>query len=160
MDHPVPSTEQHRWLHKLVGDWTFESVCNVGPDKPPMVSQGRESVRTLGELWAICEMTGENDGKTWNSVMTLGCDPGRGIFIGTFVASVMPHLWLYHGSLDEAKSTLSLAAEGPSMTGTGNANYQDEIAFQSDDERTLTSFIEMAPGHWVEFMKQTYRRSK
>ncbi len=29
--HVEPQSE-HRWLHKLVGEWTYVGDCNMGPD--------------------------------------------------------------------------------------------------------------------------------
>lgn len=43
--------KEHEWLHKLVGEWSFEGECGMGPDQPPMKSTGSETVRSLGGLW-------------------------------------------------------------------------------------------------------------
>ena len=67
---------EHNWLHKLVGDWTFEAVTESGPDKPSERSRGLETVRSLGALWVVCEAGGEiPGGGQGNSVRTLGFDP-------------------------------------------------------------------------------------
>ena len=33
-EHPmhVEPQSEHRWLHKLVGEWTYVGDCNMGPD--------------------------------------------------------------------------------------------------------------------------------
>ncbi len=46
MQMPKPQKE-HRWLHRLVGDWLYENECSLGPDQPPMKMSGKESVRQL-----------------------------------------------------------------------------------------------------------------
>ncbi|MDX2152004.1 MAG: DUF1579 family protein [Bryobacteraceae bacterium] len=149
--------EQHQWLHRLVGEWTFEGEAVMGPDQPPMKSTGSETVRSLGGLWVMGEGTGNTPGGAMQSVITLGYDPARKRFSGTFIASCMTHLWIYDGELNG--DVLTLSCEGPAMTpGAPNAPYKDVIELKSNDERLLTSFMQTPDGNWVQFMKATYRR--
>lgn len=151
-------TPEHEWLHKLVGEWTSEIECSMGPDQPPMQQKGREVVRSLGGLWTIGEGTLDGS-EAGESIMTLGYDPRQGQFVGTFVASMMTHLWPYRGSLDESRRILTLDSEGPSFTGDGTmARYQDMIEFLTDDHRTLKSRYQLPSGEWVHFMTAHYRR--
>jgi hypothetical protein len=161
MHAPEPQRE-HQWLQRLVGQWTFEADCQMGPDQPPGKSSGKESVRSLGGLWTIGEGYGEmpGGGECW-SIMTLGFDPRIKRFVGTFVASVMTHLWPYMGTLDAAEKVLTLESEGPSCTDDGTmAKYQDIIEFITDDHRTLSSQYLGQDGRWVPFMKAHYWRKK
>lgn len=132
----------------------------MGPDQPAMKSGGVEVVRSLGGLWTIGEGESDmpDDGAKWQSVMTLGYDPVSKRFVGTFVASVMTHLWIYNGSLDADEKVLTLDTEGPSFTGEGMTKYQDIIEFISDDHRTLSSQAIGPDGQWVKFMRAHYRR--
>jgi len=34
METPKPQKE-HLWLQRLVGEWTVETECQMGPDQPP-----------------------------------------------------------------------------------------------------------------------------
>lgn len=159
MQVPAPQKE-HQWLHKLVGEWTFEGECNMGPDQPPVKNTGKETVRSLGGLWTIAEgESGMPGGGTWQSIMTLGYDPQLKRFVGTFIAGVMTHLWPYNGSFDADEKVLTLDSEGPSFAGDGTmAKYQDIIEFLSDDHRTLSSQYLGSDGNWVPFMKNQYER--
>ena len=159
MQAPEPQDE-HRWLQRLVGDWTFESEMSMGPGQPPMTCGGSETVRSLGGLWTLGEgITETPEGGASRLVMTLGYDPQAGRFVGTFIASCMTYLWIYSGSLDEARRILTLDAEGPSLAADGTmAPYQDIIEFVSDDERTLRSRVRMPDGQWMQFMTARYRR--
>jgi hypothetical protein len=161
MQIPEP-VKEHQWLQRLVGEWTFESECSMGPDEPPLKSTGRESVRSLGGLWTIGEGSGEMPGGgQCASIMTLGFDPQQNCFVGSFVASVMTHFWPYRGTLDAGCRVLTLDSEGPSFAGDGTlAKYQDIIEFVSDDHRTLSSQVLGPEGQWMPFMKAHYRRTK
>ena len=156
----VEPQKEHAWLQRLVGDWVCEMTCSMGPDDPPSTTHGVETVRSLGGLWTVGEGRGEMpDGGTMQSVMTLGYDPQKQRFVGTFVASMMTQLWFYEGTLDAAGMVLTLDTEGPSFTGDGSmCRYQDIVAFEDDDHRTLKSRALGADGTWTEFMAAHYRR--
>ncbi len=155
-----PQTE-HNWLHRLIGSWSGDFECSMGPDQPPMKSTATEVVRSLGGLWTIGEADGEMPGGgVSKSIMTLGFDPLQNRFVGTFVASMMSHLWLYNGSLDAAEKVLTLNAEGPKFSGEGLTMYQDIIEFIDDDHRTLSSRVLGDDGNWTHFMTAHYYRKE
>lgn len=154
--------KEHQWLQKLVGEWTFENEAVMGPGQPPVKLPGTDSVCSLGGLWVVCAGAGEMpDGGTAATLMTIGFDPRKNRFVGTFVASMMAHMWIYDGQLDEAGKVLTLNTEGPSMAEEGRlTRYKDVIEFQSDDHRTLTSSLIGETGRWVQFMTASYRRTR
>lgn len=153
--------QEHQWLQKLVGEWIFESECSMGPDQPPMKDTGSESVRSLGGLWTMGEWHNLCDGKPSVCIMTLGYDPARQKFVGTFVASIGTHLWVYEGELDAAGRVLTLNAEGPDFSGgPGLIKYKDVIEFHSDDHRTLSSHMQGPDGEFKQFMTAQFHRKK
>ncbi|MHB8763855.1 MAG: DUF1579 domain-containing protein [Deferrisomatales bacterium] len=155
----VPEPE-HRWLHRLVGEWTFEGEATMAPGSPPERFAGTESVRSLGGLWILAEGRGEMPGGgTANTLMTLGYDPHRRRFVGTFVASMMTHLWVYEGALDGAGTVLGLDTEGPNPAAGGRmAKFRDEIELRGDDHRVLTSRLLGEDRRWHPVMTSNYRR--
>jgi Protein of unknown function (DUF1579) len=152
--------KQHQWLDRFIGEWTWESDCSMGADKPPMKTIGTEVVRSLGGLWIIAEGEGGQDASSGRTIITLGYDPQSDRFVGTFIASMMTHLWIYNGSLDAAEKVLTLDAEGPSLTESGISKYQDIIEFVNDDYRVLKSQILEDNDKWNHFMTAHYRRQK
>jgi hypothetical protein len=153
---------EHQWLQKLVGEWSSEAEAIVRPDEPPMKSQGTESVRSLGGLWILAEGKGDMPGCGPATMMlTLGYDPQMKRFVGTWVGSMMTHLWVYEGVLDDSGHVLTLDTQGPGMEGGGKmARYQDIIEFKSDDHRTLASQVLGADGKWTRFMTAHYHRKR
>ena len=132
----------------------------MGPDQPPMKATGTESVRSIGGLWTMGEGHGQMpDGGPATTIMTLGYDPQKKQFVGTFIGSMMTYLWIYEGSLDAAEKALTLHAEGPSCTGDGTmAKYKDVLEVVSSDHRTLTSHLLGDDGQWKTFMTAHYHR--
>ena len=154
--------EEHQWLQKLVGEWSLEAEMTMAPGEPPKKTTGTESVRSVGGLWVVAEGQGEMpDGGAGTSIMTLGYDPQKKQYVGTWIGSMMTHLWIYEGSLDAGERVLTLNSEGPSMSGDGTlAKYQDVIELKSDDHRILTSRMPGEDGKWQVFMTAHYRRKK
>lgn len=159
---PAPPQAEHAWLQKLVGNWTFESECGGGPDQPPVKFRGTETVKPLGNLWIVGEGQSEmSGGDTDRMMITLGFDPKRKRFVGTWVGSMMHHLWIYDGELDPSGRVLTLYSVGPSFTDPAKqANYQDIIEIKANDHRTLTARVQGDDGQWTQFMTAHYRRKK
>lgn len=150
---------EHKWLERLVGEWVWEMHGSGGPDQPPVAHTGTDSVRALN-VWVQCEgqMPGP-DGAPMTTVMTLGYDPAKGKYVGTFIGSMMTHLWVYEGTVDETGNKLVLSADGPSFTDpTRTAKYRDTIEFLSADYRTLSSHYQADDGTWHPFCLVHYRR--
>jgi hypothetical protein len=158
----VEPQKEHAWLQKLVGEWTYEIECIMGPGQAPAKSAGSERVRSVGGLWIVAEGQGEMPGGgPATTLMTLGYDPQKQRYVGTFIGSMMTHLWVYAGGLDADGKVLTLDTEGPSFAGNGKlAKYQDVITLESDNHRILTSRMLGEDGTWHQFVTAHYRRKK
>lgn len=157
----VQALAQHRWLQQLVGEWTMEGEADMGPGQPASRSTGTESVRMLGELWVVLEGQAEMPAGAGagHMRMTLGYDPGRQVFVGNWVGSMMTLMWVYEGRLDAAGRVLTLDTEGPSFAGDGKTvRYQDVITLVDAHTRTLHSQTLGEDGQWRRFMTATYKR--
>lgn len=153
-------TEEHRWLQQMIGKWTFESACQGGPGCEPSVSRGVERVRAFGDLWVIGDGQGEMPGEaTMSFITTLGFDPARGRYLGTWIATAMGSMFVYDGTREG--DVLTLDTEGPAFTDpTNTARYQDIIELIDADHRRLTSRYLDDAGSWHAFMQGEYTRVK
>jgi hypothetical protein len=152
-------TAEHAWLRRLVGEWRFEmSEAHGSPPMPP----GTETVRLVGDVWLLLEARGQMpDGTPIHSQMMLGYDPAQRCFVGTWIGSMMHHLWIYRGgALDAAQRVLTLPAEGPVFDGPPGkmAQYRDMIEIVNDDERLLHGNVQGEDGQWTRFMTARYTR--
>ena len=82
--------KEHEWLQKFVGEWESAVEVTMEPGKPPMKCKGIESTRMLGGFWVVGEATGKMEGVpgTMTSLMTLGYDPQKSKYVGTWVDSM------------------------------------------------------------------------
>lgn len=144
--HVEPHAEHH-WLRKLIGEWTYEMEVTE-PGEPPVKFTGTETVRPVGDLWVVGQARfGTPGGANGESVITLGYDPQRGHYVGTWIGSPMANLWVYEGSREG--NVLTLNSEGPNFEEPGSlSNYRDVIEFVSDDHRTLAPHVQGPDGQW------------
>jgi Protein of unknown function (DUF1579) len=151
---------QHHWLQKLVGEWSYETEVIAGADPVPEKAIGTETVRLLGDLWVLAEGQGEMPGcGAMTTVITLGYNPRKQKFVGTWVGTMMPELWVYEGELDADEKVLTLSCEGPAMTDDGMlANYRDILEIKDDHHRVMTSHVLGNDGVWNHFMTVNYWR--
>lgn len=156
--NPEPRPE-HQWLQQLTGEWTYESEATAEPGQPPLQLIGTQDIRPIGDIWIESEMREETPSGPNLSLLTLGFDPGKERFVGTFLSSMMAELWHYEGQLDPAGRVLTLDTEGPAMTGDGRARYQDIIEVVDDRTYEFRSRLQDESGQWVDFMQMTCRRT-
>lgn len=159
MQMPEPQSE-HAFLKALVGDWSVHMpgcTDHEGNDHP--AAEWRETVRALGDLWFVAESAGTMpDGTPVTTIMTLGYDPTKKAYVGSWIGTMMTHLWKYEGHVDASGKVLTLDCEGPDFENPGNyLAYQDIITIVDDDTRTLTARVE-TPDGWKQMMEMTYRR--
>ena len=158
----VEPKKEHLWLQKLVGEWTYEHEAEMEPGKITKIT-GTEVVRPMGDLWVLCEARGEMPGGSMGHMMwTFGYDSQKKAFGGTFVSSMMEHMWIYHdGTLDAEERVLTLPTEGPDFSVEGKiSQYRDIFELKSHDERILRAEMLGQDGKWTEVLRQTYRRTK
>lgn len=153
-------TKEHQWLQKLVGEWEYEFSEPARPGEQAALGKGTETVRSLMGTWVVGEGRGSM-GCNEDSItqITLGYDPNKGRFVGSWVGSMMTHLWIYEGDLDPTGKILTLHSTGPSFHVPNTTSpYRDIIEFVTDDLRLLRSETPDEQGQWKEFMRLPYRR--
>lgn len=159
-DFPQP-VEQHAWLQRLVGEWDTEVQCFMTPDGPPATHHGRECYRMIGGFWLHGETTGKDMEPPFRSVLTLGFDPGKGKFIGTWVDSMTSALWVYEGGLDETGNVLTLETEGCCPFHPGRpTKFRDVLEIKDKDHKVYRGMMLGDDGKWNTGLVVTARRVK
>lgn len=154
-------TEEHQWLKQFTGTWDAKMEATVEPNQPPVECTGKLTSKPLGELWVINEFENEMQGTAVKGLQTLGYDPEKKKFVGTWVDSAMNHIWKYSGTVDKTGKKLTLEAEGPNPMVPGTMSlYRDSYEFKSKDVIIATSSVKIESGEWVEFMRGELTRTK
>nr|CAD6421886.1 hypothetical protein REQ54_02287 [Rhizobium sp. Q54] len=153
MEMAKPQAE-HGFLQKLVGTWevTAKDMADAGA--------WTETVRSLHGLWFVAEGNGEMPGGgAATTVLTLGYDPAKGKYVGSWIGSMMTHMWVYEGEVSADGSTLSLYTTGPDFENPEKTGeYREQIIFTDDDHRIFNSSARQPDGSWKQFMEAHYRR--
>ena len=159
-EFPAPEKE-HQWLQQFVGEWETHSEGSMGPDQPPITCKGQMKTRMLGEFWVINEMQADMKGTPMNAIQTFGYDTTKKKYVGTWVDSMMNHMWQYEGSIDETGKKLTMEAEGPNFIAPGKVTkFRDAYEFKTTDHIVATSSMLGEDGKWVVFMTGDIRRKK
>lgn len=155
---PAPEKE-HEWLKQLVGEWETEFEYNLGPDAPSQKSQGTESVRAIGELWTVAENKSSASETPFTGIMTLGFDPDKKKYVGTWIDSMFNYLWRYEGTVDKGGKVLTLLTEGPNPGVPGKlCKFKEVIELKSKDHKVFTSSLQGEDCKWSTMMTINYRR--
>jgi len=158
---PDSAVKEHEWLKQFAGSWDTKAEASFGPDQPPVECTGTMTSRMLGDIWVVSEVEGHVAGSTVKGLQTIGYDPEKKKYVGTWVDSMMNHLWRYEGSVDDTGKKLTLNAEGPNPMLPGKMTmYRDAYEFTSANEIIATSSMQTEDGTWVTFMTGKYTRKK
>jgi len=151
---------EHEWLRHFIGDWRVENEMTMAPGAPKMKSEGRETVKDLGGLWAVAEGDSKMpDGASMDYYATLGYDVSFKKYRGCWFASVSSHLWVQEGQLDADGRILTLNCVGPDMMKDGEtANYRFDFEIVDQNHRTMTEYVEGNGSGWQELIKSRYTR--
>ena len=157
---PAPQKE-HEWLQQLVGDWESEMEVSAGPGVEKSTCKGTSHTKSLGGFWVVTDVKSEMLGTPFTAVQTIGYDAKTKKYVGTWVDSMMNHMWKYEGTVDPTGKILTLEAEGPDMVHEGKTTlYRDIYEFKSKDHVVMTSTVKGEDGKWVTFMTGNSRRKK
>lgn len=159
-EFPKP-TKEHEWLKKFEGEWACNSKTVDAPGQPSMECKGTMTSTMLGGFWVVNRMDNDMQGMAFQGLQTIGYDTKKKKYVGTWVDSMMNHLWHYEGTVDKAGKKLSLVADGPNfIAGDGSmTKYRDSYEFKSDDLIVATSEMMGEDGEWITFMTGEVRRA-
>jgi hypothetical protein len=142
-------TKEREWLKQFAGEWHGD------------VGDAVWTTRTLGGYWTVFDIKGTMGGTSMTAILTLGYDAQKKKYVGTWVDSVFPHLWILEGTLDASGKILPLETEGPNPSAGGKmTKMRDTIEIKSNDHFVMTSSMRGDDGKWIDFMTVNYRRKK
>lgn len=99
------------------------------------------------------------DGNMMSAILTLGYDPSKEKYVGSWIGSPMTTLFVYEGELDAKGESPPLNCTGPGWNDpTKTMQYQDIHEMRKDGTRLMRSQALGPDGKWMQFMSATYRR--
>jgi hypothetical protein len=153
--------KEHEWLKQFVGTWESDAEVHMAPGQAPIKAKGTETNRLLGGFWMVSEGSSEVMGIKVQAILTLGYDPDKKKYVGTWTDSMSSYLWNYEGTVDASGKVLTLDTEGPNMMDPGKkAKFREVHEFKSADHRTFHASMLGDDGKWITLVKYDARRKK
>ncbi|WP_320196062.1 DUF1579 domain-containing protein [Agrobacterium rosae] len=162
MESAKPQKE-HAFLERLVGEWVMISSTGYeGYDPDDAEQRFTESIKSVGGLWIVSDGRGKMpDGTPMAAIITLGFDPVKDHYVGSWIGSMMTTLWVYKGWLEPDGKTLVLEAQGPKFDGSGEiATYHDVLTLHDNNSRTFSGSVLQPDGSFKQFMSSEFRRKQ
>ena len=151
--------KEHDWLQQMVGQWETDSEYAVGGETRK--DKGTANIRSIGGLWVQAELDGSLFGQPVKSIYTLGYDPEKQIFVGTWIDSMTTSLSMFEGLVDDSGKILTLETEAPSpFEKDKTTTFRQVIEIKDKNHQTLTAGLLGPEQKWVTVITIEYRRKK
>jgi len=156
MAGPQP-TQEHRLLTKDVGDW--DAALTFSGPMGDMQMTGKESVSMYGPFFQVSEFAGAFMGQEFFGRATMGYDPVREKWVGTWTDSSSPWMQVMYGDYDAATKSLTLLYDGV------NAELQLQpgktvLTWTGPDTRTYDAYWLDDEGNATRHMHIDYTRAR
>jgi hypothetical protein len=153
--------KEHQWLHHFIGEWDSEVEVFHEPGKPPLKGKGTETSKALGAFWVVSQGESEIMGMKFSSALTLGYDPKKKKYIGSWVDSMGSHFWTYEGTVDASGKNLTLHTEGPCPMEPGKlCKFREVTEIKDKDNRVFTSWVVGDDGKETMMVRVISKRKK
>ncbi len=154
---PEPTAE-HGALMETVGTWDVECTYFMAPGEP-MTVQAKETVESVGAFWTVSLFQSEMMGVPYTGRCTMGFDPGSGKWVGTWVDSMMPHMYVMEGEYDAEGKVLTMLSEGPAPGSGDLTQYRSTIERLGDGNRRFEMFVTMGEAGEMKMFSYIYSRA-
>lgn len=155
---PKP-TKEHALLKKNEGTWDATIKDLSDPSKPKVTKGVEVNKMTCGGLWLLSEFTGKMGDETFTGVGTMGYDPDKKKFVGTWVDSMQTYVGLTEGTLSDDGKTMTSWMEGKDPSGNP-MKLKMVTKYKSDNEHTFTMILPLPGGKEMPMMEIEYKRKK
>lgn len=148
--------EEHKMLKMDEGKWQATISMWNEQNKVTAKYTAIETNEMIGELWSIGKLQGQIAGTDFSGFATLGYDPVKKKYIGTWIDSTRPEITEMEGNYDSKTKTLVLFYT--SLDQNGNPGKRKNVMIYQDKKtRDFTMFIKQNE-KWVKSMTILYQR--
>ena len=156
---PPQPTEHHRLLKGDVGTWDAKMNVWFTPDAEPMTSQGTETNELLGNgMWLVSHFDGDIAGTPFVGLGTMGYDPLKRKYVGTWIDNVTPHLSVMEGDYDAKDKTLTMISERPGPDGRETRTVKSILKYVDADTRSFEIQVQGDDGKFWKMLETQYTR--
>ena len=154
---PEP-TPEHESLLGVVGTWTVDCTYFMAPGEPMKV-QAKETIEALGRFWTVSLFESDFMGLPFAGRATTGFDPKRGKWVGTWVDSMMPHMFVMEGERDAESGIVTMHCDGPAPMTGDMVPYRSTTENLADGRRRFEMFMTLPEAGEVKMFSYVYTRA-
>lgn len=157
MEAAAKPGENHAFLSRMEGEWTFTNTMWMAPGQPPMKSEGTSSKKMIfGGRYLEENTSGEMMGMGFDGRGVTGYDNTAEGFAGTWIDSMSTMIATVKG--ERAGDTLTMRGEylDPMSMQTLQVRYVTRVV--SDDEHVFEYYMTMPGAPEAKSMEIVYTR--
>ncbi len=151
---PVTPGPEHEALKRLAGEWVATIKSDGGDSKGVMIAR-----MECAGLWLATEFRGDFGGMPFLGRGLDGYDPATRKHVSVWVDSMSTKPLMFEGTLDKAKKTLTMTAEGPGMDGKP-AKFKSVTQYVNDDHQVFAMYMVGSDGTEQKVVSIEYARKK
>lgn len=141
---PQQPVEEHKMLKAEVGTWKAEMKMWMPGTEEPLIAQGQEVNKMMGDFWVMSDFSASIMGQPFEGKATLGYDPVKKKYIGTWCDNMNAHMSFMEGTYDKATKTMTMMVTGTGPDGKPSKG-KNVIENKDDGSRVFTMYM-AAPG--------------
>lgn len=160
-DCPMPTPgPEHTALLERVGTWDVACTYFMDPTQPPMQNAAKETIEAVGGFWTVSRFETDFMGTPFVGRCTLGYDPLKEKYVGTWIDSMSCTLFVMEGRYDDEGKVLTMHHEGP-IPGTDHVTTWRSTTESLDGGKLkFEMFFHTPDGNEVKSMSYIYTRAQ
>ena len=151
--------ENHEFLAKMAGEWTYTQKGWMDPTQEPTVSEGKTSAKMImGGRYLDQYMSGTAWGMPFEGQEIMGYDNLTGKFRSHWIDNMGTGFLISEGTLEG--NTLTMIGTAPSMMSDGMDTYKMVTVVESEDSHSMTMYMVSPDGEEMKAMEIVATRKK
>lgn len=151
--------KEHEFLKDMEGTWDAEMKFQI-PGAAEQTSKGTETVVLVGGFWAVFDIKfADMMGGPWHGHGTIGYDPVKKKYVGSFVHSMAPFMSIGEGTADAGGKTMTMSWDGVGPSGESE-KMREVFEMKDKDNAVMTMYGAGPDGKEMKHFTMTYKRKK
>jgi uncharacterized protein DUF1579 len=156
---PKPGKE-HELLKQLEGKWDVTGKFIMDPANPMEIKGTDSATMDLNGFWLKSHFKGEFLGQKFEGRSMMGYSPFKKKYVGSWVDSMMPHLFVNEGAADEAGKVFTMIGDGFDPATGKPAKEKWVIEIKGAESHTMTFYTTDAEGKERKTGELAYTKQK
>ena len=159
-DPGLGASPEHAEVRRKAGKWKVRCTYYMGGDSDPIEVDGTEHGEMLGDLWCNSRFEADMLGSPLSGNGSLGYDPVKKKYVGTWKDSATPFLYTFEGDFDPVIQVLEMKGLNYDPVRCCQATYRSRVEFISDSEHVLDLSIDVPEGLPIKVLRYHFKRSR